>query len=315
MRAARVPPLVVFLLVSACTGAGERTLPVATGTPTVAPSLADGSLAPSASRTATPQAFFPAPDAPIPTDPARLADALVQVTTALRTSIDRWRHRAGVMRAAPDEVVLQALYQQRICRTLAADARLAGKTLRLVPDDIGEVARYVVTASARLQGLVRPVSKPTSFKTRPPKSAGLLLGFYREAERRFGVRWQVLAALNYLESKFGRVKSTSYAGAQGPMQFIPSTWAAYGMGGDIQDPHDAVLGAANYLHRSGAPGDYRRALYAYNHAWPYVDVVLLYARMMERDIRNYFSLYNWQVFVLTTTGSVRITGPGLQDQS
>jgi hypothetical protein len=218
------------------------------------------------------------------------------------------------MRAAPDDVVLQALYQQRICRTLAGDARLAGRTLRLVPEDIGVVARYVVTASARLHGLVRPVSKPTSFRTGPPKSAGELLRFYREAERRFGIRWQVLAALNYIESKFGRVKSNSYAGAQGPMQFIPSTWAVYGMGGDIRDPHDAILAAANYLHRSGAPGDYHRALYAYNHAWSYVDVVLLYARMMQRDIVNYFSLYNWQVFVLTPKGSVRITGPGLQRQ-
>ncbi len=83
------------------------------------------------------------------------------------------------------------------------------------------------------------------------------------------------------------------------------------MGGDIHDPHDAILGAANYLRRSGAPGDYRHALFAYNHAWPYVDGVLLYARLMRRDIRNYFAMYNWQVFVLTTMGSVRLTGPGL----
>ena len=83
------------------------------------------------------------------------------------------------------------------------------------------------------------------------------------------------------------------------------------MGGDIQDPHDAILAAANYLHRSGAPSDYRRALYAYNHATAYVSAVLLYARLMGRDIRNYFALYNWQVFVLTTKGSKRLTGPGL----
>jgi hypothetical protein len=243
-----------------------------------------------------------------------LANALVEVTTALRTSIDRWRERGGMMRAAPEQVVLQALYQQRICRTLAADEGLAGRTLRLVPGEVGTVARYVVTASARLHGLVRPVSKPTAFKTGPPKPAGLLLRFYREAERRFGVRWQVLAALNYIESKFGRVRSNSSAGARGPMQFIPSTWAVYGMGGDVEDPHDAILGAANHLHRSGAPADYRRALHAYNHSSQYVDVVLLYARVLERDIRNPFSLYNWQVFVLTPNGSVRITGPGLGKQ-
>jgi membrane-bound lytic murein transglycosylase B len=57
------------------------------------------------------------------------------------------------------------------------------------------------------------------------------------------------------------VVSASSAGAQGPIQFIPSTWAAYDLGGDVQD---AVLGAANYLHASGAPGNCRVALYYYN---------------------------------------------------
>jgi hypothetical protein len=314
MRAARVLPLVVLLLVPACTGGEGTHSGVTPATATSAPSPQVRSPAFSPSPTASQPVFLPAPDERIPSDPRRVADALIEVTSALRASVDRWRHRGGAMRPAPKEVVLQALYQQRICRTLAGDARLAGRTLRLVPQDIGLMARYVVTASARLHGLVRPVSNPSSFETGPPKPAGLLLRYYQEAERRFGIRWQVLAALNYIESKFGRVRSTSYAGAQGPMQFIPSTWAVYGMGGDIQDPHDAILGAANYLHRSGAPGNYRQALYAYNHSLQYVDVILLYARMMQRDIRNYLSLYNWQVFVLTTSGSVRITGPGLGKQ-
>jgi Transglycosylase SLT domain len=82
---------------------------------------------------------------------------------------------------------------------------------------------------------------------------------------------------NYAESKFGRVVSASSAGAQGPMQFIPSTWAAYGLGGDVHDPHDAILGAANYLHASGAPADYRVALYHYNPVPEYVDAVMRYA--------------------------------------
>src|SRR6266508_4373379 len=128
-------------------------------------------------------------------------------------------------------------------------------------------------------------------------------------EDRFAVAWQVLAAVNYTESKFGRVVSASSAGAQGPMQFMPSTWAAYGLGGDVHDPHDAILGAANYLHASGAPGDVRRALFEYNHADEYVDAVLLYAGQLRRDPRTYFEYYNWQVFVVTTRGDVRITGP------
>ena len=55
------------------------------------------------------------------------------------------------------------------------------------------------------------------------------------------------------------------------MQFMPATWAAYGLGGDVQDPRDAILGAANYLHANGAPGEPRRALYHYNPSQLYVE--------------------------------------------
>ncbi|MEV4185043.1 lytic transglycosylase domain-containing protein [Streptosporangium canum] len=113
----------------------------------------------------------------------------------------------------------------------------------------------------------------------------------------------------FVETKFGRVRSPSHTGAKGPMQFMPGTWAAYGMGGDIQDTRDALLAAANYLHASGAPRDYRRALYAYNHSQAYVDAVLLHARQIKQDIRNYYAYYSWQVFVVTTRGDRRLTGP------
>ncbi|MCK2216489.1 lytic transglycosylase domain-containing protein [Actinomadura sp. ATCC 31491] len=113
----------------------------------------------------------------------------------------------------------------------------------------------------------------------------------------------------FAETKFGRVRSDSHAGAQGPMQFMPATWRAYGMGGDIQDPRDAVMAAANYLRATGAPRDYRRALRAYNPSQAYVDAVLLHARQIERDPRAYYAYYNWQVFVITTRGERRLTGP------
>jgi hypothetical protein len=71
------------------------------------------------------------------------------------------------------------------------------------------------------------------------------------------------------------------------------------------------MGAANYLRASGAPGDYRAALYAYNPSDAYVDAVMAYARQMMGDPDDYFAYYNWQVFVETTSGSRRLTGPGL----
>jgi membrane-bound lytic murein transglycosylase B len=95
------------------------------------------------------------------------------------------------------------------------------------------------------------------------------------------------------------------------MQFIASTWAAYGLGGDVHDPHDAILGAANYLHASGAPANERAALFAYNHATAYVDAVLAYANQIAGDERDYYVYYSWQVWVLTISGDQRLTGPGL----
>jgi membrane-bound lytic murein transglycosylase B len=94
------------------------------------------------------------------------------------------------------------------------------------------------------------------------------------------------------------------------MQFLPATWRAYGLGGDVADPRDAILGAANYLRASGAPRDYRAALYAYNPSSAYVDAILRYARRIERDPRAFYAVYSWQVFVRTPAGDRRLTGPG-----
>ena len=70
------------------------------------------------------------------------------------------------------------------------------------------------------------------------------------------------------------------------MQFMPATWRAYGLGGDVHDRDDAILGAANYLRASGAARDLRAALYAYNHSDRYVDAVATFAAQMRRDISD-----------------------------
>jgi membrane-bound lytic murein transglycosylase B len=134
---------------------------------------------------------------------------------------------------------------------------------------------------------------------------------FEEAEARFGVDWELLAAVAFIETRFGRVVSESWAGARGPMQFLPATWAAYGLDGDVHDPRDAVLGAANYLSASGAPRRERQALLRYNPVDRYADAVSLYAEQIRRDPSSYYSFYNWQVFVRTRAGRLmRLTGPG-----
>jgi membrane-bound lytic murein transglycosylase B len=177
-----------------------------------------------------------------------------------------------------------------------------------LPSELARDLRTTVRARRGLGKLTPPVPR-SRFRTGPALPAGVLLDHYREAQRRFGVGWPVLAAVNFVESAFGRLRNESVSGARGPMQFIPSTWEAYGMGGDVRDPHDAILGAANYLHASGAPGNYERALYSYNPSPAYVAAVLGYARQIRRDPRVYFAYHSWQVFVRTPSGVQRITGP------
>jgi soluble lytic murein transglycosylase-like protein len=256
-----------------------------------------------------PAASAPAPDAPLPVGVGGTALRLAETHMSLRTAVEAWR-RSGTGRQPP-ELRLWALHQQRLYLALglAAPWFSAGVVARLPAAQRAE-ARDVVAARRALVRLTPPTTLPASaFRTGPAERADRLLAHYRAGERRFGVPWHVLAAVNFVETAFGKVRSRSTAGAQGPMQFLPATWRAYGLGGDVHDPRDAILGAANLLSASGAPGDLRRALYAYNHSWHYVDAVLAYSRVMRRDLRAYYGFHAWQVFVRTPDGYRRITNP------
>jgi membrane-bound lytic murein transglycosylase B len=250
----------------------------------------------------------PGPRAAIPREPAALARTLVVTKTDLARAIDAWR--AGGQSQTPNDVTLDALYDQRIEFLLAARPQLELATLRRVPAAIARGVRTNLAAKRELWRLT-PVTRRRRFRTGPALPPATLLRYYREGERRFGVRWNVLAAVNLVESAFNKLRNNSAAGAQGPMQFIPATWRAYGLGGDVHDPHDSILGAANYLRANGAPRDNRRALFHYNPSRMYVDAVLRYARRIRSDRRAFYEYYARQVFVRTPSGLRRITGPGL----
>jgi hypothetical protein len=113
-----------------------------------------------------------------------------------------------------------------------------------------------------------------------------LLPIYQAAGIEYDVPWQVLAAINEIETDYGRNLSVSSAGAVGWMQFMPSTWARYGVdatGSGLADPFnpvDAIFAAGRYLHAAGASQNLANAVYSYNHAWWYVQSVLLRAKLI-----------------------------------
>ena len=113
-----------------------------------------------------------------------------------------------------------------------------------------------------------------------------LLPIYQAAGIQYGIRWEVLAAINEIETDYGRNLNVSSAGALGWMQFIPSSWRAYGTDAnkdgkkDPYNPVDAIFAAARYLKAAGYEKDVRRSIFAYNHADWYVDSVMLRARLI-----------------------------------
>jgi soluble lytic murein transglycosylase-like protein len=113
-----------------------------------------------------------------------------------------------------------------------------------------------------------------------------LLPIYQAAGIQYGVPWEVLAAINEIETNYGRNLNVSSAGAVGWMQFIPSSWKLYGVDAngdgknDPFNPVDAIFAAARYLKAAGAQQDLRKAIFAYNHADWYVNSVLMRARFI-----------------------------------
>jgi len=239
---------------------------------------------------------------PSASTPATIAQELTWADAALRPALHRWHASDPQLATTPPAGVLTAAAQERqLVHQLAETPSLIRPTLAGLPPSLAAAVRSQLRAALALRRLAGPPSgKPVTLHLDPAPPAGDLLADYHLAQSRFGVRWQTLAAVNLVESAFGRVVNTSSAGAQGPMQFLPSTWKAYGLGGDIHSPRDAVLGAGNYLHQSGAPADERRALLAYNHSGLYVRAVQAYAHAMTRDPLGFLTLYAWEASLPAT---------------
>jgi membrane-bound lytic murein transglycosylase B len=227
----------------------------------------------------------PSPEPPAPAEASDvLARQIVESETALRSGSlgDR-------------EAAVAGMLQQVAYRTLAATPAWRDEVLATVPTELRPAVAAQGDAAAGLFRLARPQPRLPAWRIVEPPPSDELLAHYREAEQVFGVGWEYLAAIHLVETRMGRIRGTSSAGAQGPMQFMPGTWAQYGQG-DIEDPRDAILAAGRYLRASGAPGEMGRALFAYNRSDAYVQAISTYAEQMRADEQLYRGYYHWQVY-------------------
>ncbi|HYZ79709.1 MAG TPA: hypothetical protein VE571_00490, partial [Solirubrobacteraceae bacterium] len=132
-------------------------------------------------------------------------------------------------------------------------------TLALTDPQARASLRTDLAAAAALAGLAERRTRLPPWRIIAPPPAPTLLGFFRASQARFGVPWPYLAAIELVETRFGRIRGPSSAGAQGPMQFLPATWAQYGHG-SINNPRDAIMAAARLLVANGARVDMAGAL-------------------------------------------------------
>ena len=246
----------------------------------------------------------PAADGPLPREAPALAAQLVDVSERLAVAVDAWEDRS--VSAVPADVALLALRRQRITLHLVDRRVLARRVLARLPARLRRDVRDDVLARRELGAIHSVVRRRPRIRVGRAEPPDALRAHYRRAWRRFGVGWPLLAAVNLVETHFGRLRNESVSGARGPMQFMPATWAAYGLGGNVRSPRDAILGAANYLHANGAPGDEARALFHYNPSRLYVSAVRRYARRIRRDPDAFLEYYAWAVYVR----GKRMSGPG-----
>jgi membrane-bound lytic murein transglycosylase B len=259
------------------------------GTPTGPKAATPGSSTPTRSGGSA----TAAPSSPRTSDPAALADRLAAAVATIEDPS-----------AGSDAVASAAEAQQLVLRTLAlGSAALRRSTLASLDPATARQARAQLRASDLLTALTEPRRKFPPWHIVEPPPPQELLGYYREAQRRTGVPWTYLAAINLVETRMGRIRGPSTAGALGPMQFMPATWATYGAGGDINDPRDAVLAAARLLQDHGAPGDMAGALWHYNPSSRYVGAVTAYARTMQDSAAAYRGYWHWQVFCQLRRGA------------
>jgi membrane-bound lytic murein transglycosylase B len=226
-------------------------------------------------------------------NPAQVADDLVADDHALR---DPSTGEAALVAAAHRQ---QAAY-----RAIGQHPDWDATTRPRIPAALLDTYDRNVDARRALNAITPARTTLPAWRIVPPAPAEELLGLYHQAESETGVAWNYLAAINLVETRLGSIDGVSTADAQGPMQFLPSTFAAYGQGSDIHSPHDSIIAAGRYLAANNFANDHDHAIYRYNHASDYVRAVNQYAALIGGDPAAFAGYYRWDVYCRTTAGDV-----------
>ncbi len=295
-------PLLAAALLAACAqeadplAAPERPpLVTTTEAPTTTTTAAPATTVPPTTTTAPPPTEVDV-FALVPPEPARTTRGLAdQITAAEQTIRDPASTELDLARAG--------LAQQVAYRQLGAHPEWDGRVAARLPKHLRRVAELHANARREFRGMHSRLSSTLpAWRIVRPEPADVLLEAYKSAEAEFGIPWKYLAAINLVETATGRIRGTSSAGAQGPMQFMPATWDAYGGGGDINDVHDAIRAAARYLAANNGAQDIANALWHYNHSHRYVVGVRIYADLIAEHPQAFLGIYHWGVWYLTDQG-------------
>lgn len=284
-----------MLLLASWLACGTAPPPSPAPAPTVAAPVGPESPAPPP---APPTAPLEVPDAP-PALAARLVEADARILDP----------------SVPDELAATWGHaQQRVFRRLADDPVLATAVLAAIADPVQrERFERWIHGTREIALTAKPRTDLPDWRIVPPPPPGALVGYYEAAAQASGVPWSVLAAIHLNETRMGRLRGVSPAGAQGPMQFMPTTWKAYGTG-DVNAPADAIAAAGNYLAKMGWAKDPDKALWHYNHSPHYVAAIRAFAEVLDREPRLYRGLWGWQVYYRTIQGSIWLSEGYAQEQ-
>jgi hypothetical protein len=243
-------------------------------------------------------------------DPAGPGHLYPQAPRGSRAIAQRlaWLEPAIRNSATPEADLPQLAHQQQVIyRQLSHQPTLSAEVRRALPARWQLVFDHHLEARREFLAMHRgpKASRLPAWRIIPPEPAERLLSYYRKAAAATGIDWQVLAAVNLVETGLGRIDGLSVANAQGPMQFLPTTWAESGIGsGSIRDPHDAIQAAARYVVRRGGLRDIRKGLWGYNNSPHYGKAVLHYAQLLKDDPQAFRGLYHWQIHVPTQVGDL-----------